>query len=221
MDNPTSQPVNTPAAAPETQPVSAPYSIPAGYTPEMARARLEELKSDREFGRLLLSGDKRASTEFDALTRHAIGQQQPEAAKAEPTPTECALEALGPPPKPEDYRIDTRDPVTGYPVKMDDATKTLVNGTLLPAAHSLGLSQSDLSLIGDYVVKPLDEARCEATLRRIWGANYEARLQDFRKAVADPKVRALFEEYPDTLGNNPALISSIVAASRRRNQARP
>jgi hypothetical protein len=221
ISQPTS--TSTPDAGPE---VSQPYSIPAGMTPEGAKARLNELKQDKDFSARLFKGgnQSREGREWDALIRHAAGAQPPEA-KVEPTPSEKALAALGAPAKPEDYKLnDVRDPATGWPIRMDEETSTLVNGTLLPAAHALDLSQADVVMIADGVTRPMDEEKCDATLHRIWGKDFEKGLEDFRAAVADPrlsqyKLPALFEAYPETLGNNPALIAGIVAAYRRRGLA--
>jgi hypothetical protein len=191
----------------------------------MAKARLDELKTDKEWLARWATGDKRTANEFDALTRHAMGQQQPAPA---PMPDENAkaLAALGPPAKPEDYKLDNvRDPVTGYPIKLDEANGALIHETLLPAAHSLGLSQSDITMIGDYIVKPMDEARCEKTLRSIWRDDYEQGIQDFGAAMksAPAYVRTLMlddERYVDTLQNNPALIAAIVSSYRRQKGRR-
>jgi hypothetical protein len=91
---------------------------------------------------------------------------------------------------------------------------------LLPAAHALDLSQSDLDMIVMQVQKPMSEEQCEASLKRMHGNGLDAALDDFRAAVsAHPKGRELSEllkQYPETLGNNPAVISSIVASHRRK-----
>jgi hypothetical protein len=187
-------------------------------TAAQAEQRLAELKSDNDWQQKFFVGDKRALTEFDLLTRRAVGQQP-----ATPAPVvdenQRALEALGPPAKAEDYRIDARDPVTGWPVRMDEASKTLVNGTLLPAAHSLGLSQSDLNMVSDYVMKPASYEACESVLHRMWGSEFAARAADFAAAVTPAQVK-LMEAYPDQLGSNPALIDAIVSAWRRKQGRR-
>ncbi len=206
--------------------VSQPYSIPEGMTPEAARERIEELKGDSDFGKRFLAGDKRAANEFDALTRHAMGQQQPEV-KAEPTDNEKALAALGPPAKPEDYRLDNiRDPVTGYQVglhgeQLPAETKTLIDKTLFPAAHSLGLSQSDISAVAMTVTKPMTWEQCEAYLHNVWkGEEFEKGLADFRAAMSgNPQYRELLEQY-EQLSNSGPLMTGIVAAYRRRQALR-
>jgi hypothetical protein len=52
-------------------PVSDPT---AGYSQEQARARLNDLRNDREWGRKYLAGDVAINDEFQKLTRLAIGQ---------------------------------------------------------------------------------------------------------------------------------------------------
>ncbi len=206
-----------PAGVPES-PQGMPFSLPPEMTPEMAQGRLAELKSDTDWQTRWLAGDERASTEFDQLTRRAVNQPQP-APPPVPDQNAEALKALGPPAKPEDYKIDVRDPVTGWPVRMDETVKTLVNGTLLPAAHSLGLSQSDLNMVSDYVMKPATYEACESVLHRMWGSEFAARAADFAAAVTPAQVE-LMEAYPDQLGSNPALIDAIVSAFRRRQLRR-
>ena len=223
MDQSQTQPMNT-GAAPE---VSQPYSIPAGMTEEHAKARLDELKQDKEWGARYLKGgkDSREGHELDALTRHALGQQQPEA-KPEPTLPEKALAALGPPPKPEDYRLDNvRDPVTGFQVglhgeQLPAETKALVDKTLFPAAHSLGLSQSDVSAMAMTVTKPMTWEQCEKYLHNVWkGEEFEKGLADFRAAMSNPEHRALLEQY-EQLSNSGPLITAVVDAYRRRQARR-
>lgn len=70
------------------------------------------------------------------------------------------------------------------------------------------------------VARPMSETQCETSLKRLWGKDFEQELNNFPAAIGgDPKLVALFEQYPDTLGNNAAAISGIVAAYKRR-QAR-
>ena len=210
---------NTPGAAPE---VSQPYSIPAGMTPEQAQARLDELKQDKEWGaRWMKAGpSSREAREFDALTRHVVGAEQPKA-KVELSENDRALAALGAPPQPADYNLlDVRDPKTGFLLRLDEANHTLVHGTMLPAAHALDLSQGDVNMIAANITKPSSWEDCEAALHRLWGPDFDARLDDFRAAVTDPKHRALLEEFPEQLGNNPMVIASVVAAYRRRQARR-
>src|SRR5208282_4392934 len=102
---------NNPVAGPTAPEVSQPYSVPAGMTKEQAQARLAELKQDKGWGeRWMKAGpSSREAREFDALTRHVVGAEQPKA-KVEPTPTERALAGLEPPATPADYKSDVRDP---------------------------------------------------------------------------------------------------------------
>ena len=195
-----------------------PFALPETMTAEMAQGRLAELKSDHDWQTRWLAGDERASTEFDQLTRRAVNQRP---ATPTPVPDENAqaLRALGAPAKPEDYRIDVRDPTTGWPVRIDAHEKAVIDAVLLPAAHTMGLSQSDISMIGDIVVKPMDAERCEQTLRNIWRDDYEQGIKDlFDALAAQPQIRDLLldDRYEMTLQNNPALIASIVSAFRRK-----
>ncbi len=214
-----------PAGVPETPGAGAilPFSLPADYTPEQAQGRLAELKSDHDWQTRWLAGDERASTEFDQLTRRAVNQPQP-APPPVPDQNAEALKALGPPAKPEDYRLDVRDPTTGWPVQIDPVERAVIDGVLLPAAHNLGLSQGDVAMIGDIVVRPMDAEKCEATLRAIWRDNYEQGVRDLVAVVAaaPAQVRDLLldDRYELTLHNNPALIASIVAAFRRKQGRR-
>jgi hypothetical protein len=186
---------------------------------QQAARQLEELRTDKKWCERFLDGDIACKEEFDRLTDLA-GRTDSESEKA--------LAASGEPAKPEDYRLDNiHDAETGRLVtleSLDSETKTLVSKTLFPAAHALGLSQAEVTMSADCITHPMDEEKCETTLRRIWKGDLEKGLEDFRAAVADPrlsqfKLRELFETYPDTLGNNAALISSIVGAYRRRGMA--
>ncbi len=209
-------------APPSPEAPALPFSLPETMTAAQAEQRLVELRTDADWQQRWLAGDARASSEFDALTRKAVGQSQP---GAPPVPDENAqaLAALGPPPNVKDYKIDVRDPTTGYPIQLDAGNKALVTDTLLPAAYNLGLSQGDVAMIGDIVVKPMDAERCEQTLRNIWRDEYEAGARDFvaAMAAAPAHVRELLTEtYEEQLGNNPALIASIVSAWRRKQGRR-
>src|SRR5216684_4535573 len=126
--NPTAAP---PAGVPET-PQAMPFSLPPEMTPEAAQARLAELKTDDGWRARWIAGDARANTEFDALTRKAVGQQPAAPAPVVDENME-ALKALGPPAKAEDYKIDIKDPVTGWPVQIDAVEKAVIDGVLLPA----------------------------------------------------------------------------------------
>lgn len=209
-DNPagTSQPAGDIRVAPIAESVNL-------LSPEAAQARLVELRSDRAFGERLMKGPA-GSTErafFDALVNRVAGQP-PEPPKAEPTDAEKARAGLEPPADgPDGYRVED---TLGRAIPMDADSEKVVRGTLLPAAHSLRLSQADVNMIAPMVLKPATEEACEASLRRLWKSDYDARLDDFRAAMVDPRLRALLEEYPGQLGNNAMLIASIVAAYRRR-----
>src|SRR5216683_7712732 len=112
-----------PAGVPETPGAGAalPVSLPPEMTPELAQGRLAELKSDHDWQQRWLAGDVRANSEFDALTRKAVGQQLPAPIAPRDEHGE-ALRALGAPAKPEDYRLDNvRGPDGGF-VQMDQAT---------------------------------------------------------------------------------------------------
>jgi hypothetical protein len=134
-----------------------------------------------------------------------------------------ALAALGPPANVKDYKIDIKDPATGWPVQIDAVERAVIDGVMLPAAFDLGLSQGDVAMIGDIVVKPMDAERCEQTLKSIWRSDYEQGVKDFVDALAaQPQIRDLLldDRYEMTLQNNPALIASIVSAFRRRQGRR-
>jgi hypothetical protein len=154
--------------------------------------------------------------ELDRLERMAIGMPAPEA-KAEPTENERARAGLGAPPDISGYNLDNiRGPDGGF-VRLDDATRTLTNTELLPAAHALDLSPADVAMVASNVANPVTWEQCDASLHRLWGADFENGLNDFRLAMAaNPKARALLERYPETLGNSPMLIASVVAAYRRK-----
>ena len=198
------------------QPLSAPIAIPEGYTPEMARARLDELKTDSAWQQRWLAGDKRTTSEFDLLTKLAVGQK-PAAPARELTDNEKAIAGLGAPPDISGYNLDhIRAPDGGF-VQLDDATRTLANTELLPEARALDLSPADVAMVASNVANPISYEACEASLHRLWGADFERGLDDFCPAMAaNPKARALLERYPETLGNSPMLIASVVAAFRRR-----
>ncbi len=206
-----------PQAAPEApQPLSAPISIPEGYTPAMARARLDELKTDSAWQQRWLAGDKRTTSEFDLLTKLAVGQK-PAAPARELTDNEKAIAGLGAPADISGYNLDNiRGPDGGY-VQLDDATRTLATTELLPGALALDLSTGDVAMVASNIARPVTWEQCDASLHRLFGADFEARMDDFRQAMAaNPKARALLERYPETLGNSPMLIASVVAAFRRR-----
>jgi hypothetical protein len=216
--NPTTAP---PAGVPES-PQGMPFSLPPEMTSEQAQTRLTELKTDDGWRARWIAGDARANTEFDALTRKAVGQQ-PAAPVRVPDENAEALKALGPPANVKDYKIDVKDPVTGFPMRIPDVDRALITGVLLPGAHAIGLSQSDVSMAADFIVKPMDAERCEQTLRNIWRDDYEAGARDFVAAMAaqPAHVRILLTEtYEEQLGNNPALIASIVSAWRRKQGRR-
>lgn len=207
-------------------------------TPAEAKEMLSLLMGDREWGAAVLRDPKSPqAVQMDHLQRMSLGMppaeppargvndrtQEPRQPQAVPEPKPApltgeaaALAALEPPATPADYRIEPRDPVTGMVMKLDADTQALVDETLLPTAHRLGLSQADLIMAQMSVARPMDEVQCEQYLRRVWKGDYEARLNDFRAAVSNPADRKLIEDYPDTLGNNGPLIAAIVSAHRRR-----
>lgn len=206
-----------PTNEPVGQEIPGPFALPADMTPAQAQARLEELRTDRDFGARFIAGDKRAAAEFDLLTRRSIDMPAVEP-KPEPSQEERAMAALEPPARPEDYRIEPRDPDTGMVMKLDEETQALLKDSLLPAAHALGLSQHDIDMATMAVTKPMSWDQCDEFLHHLWGRDYDARLNDFRAAVTDPKYRALLEKYPEVLGNSGPLIASTVAAYRRRSR---
>jgi hypothetical protein len=65
-------------------------------------------------------------------------------------------------------------------------------------------------------VNPVSYENCESALHRLWpGDKFAAGINDFLKVRdSNPRLRALLDRYPETLANNQALISSIVAAYR-------
>src|SRR6266849_9048539 len=199
-----------------------PFTLPETMTAAQAEQRLIELRTDTDWQQRWLAGDVRALTEFDQLTTRAVGQQ-PTALAPVPDENAQALAALGPPPNVKDYKIDIKDPTTGWPVQIHAVERAVIDGVLLPAAHSLGLSQGDVAMIGDIIVRPMDAEKCEQTLRNIWRGHFEQGVKDFVDAMAaQPRIRDLLldDRYEMTLQNNPALISSIVAAYRRKQGRR-
>jgi hypothetical protein len=214
----------TPQGAPNvSQPVSAPYSVPEGSnSPEMAKARLDELKQDKPWMERWLNGGpkSREAREFDALTRLAVGQQ-PAAPAAVPDENQRAIAGLGAPPDISGYNLQNIRGPEGY-VQLDDATRTLANNELLPAAKALDLSTSDVAMIATTVANPISYEACEASLHRLWpGDEFAAGINDFIKVRdSNPKLREMLDRYPETLSNNPALITSIVAAYRRQQGKR-
>lgn len=118
---------------------------------------------------------------------------------------------------PEAYRVED---LHGRPISMDDESGKVVKETLLPAAHSLGLSQGDVTSIAAAVQRPMTYEQCDGILKRVWGKDFEKGLEDFRAAVSSPELGALLEAYPEQLGNNAALIMGVVSAFRRRQGRR-
>jgi hypothetical protein len=224
MANPAEMPIpgtQTPQGAPETpQPISAPASIPEGYTPEMARARLAELKTDPAWLQKWISGDKRTATEFDLLTTLGAGHK-PAAPAAAPDENQRAIAGLGAPPDISGYNLQNIRGPEGY-VQLDDATRTLVNTELLPEAKNLDLSPSDVALIASTIANPISYEDCESSLHRLWpGDAFAAGINDFIKVRdSNPKLREMLDRYPETLGNNPMLITAIVEAFRRQQGKR-
>src|SRR6266852_4625934 len=112
VPNPPNPAAAPPAGVPES-PKAMPFSLPPEMTSETAQARLAELKTDDGWRARWIAGDARANTEFDALTRKAVGQQPP-APIAPPDEHAAALRALGAPPRPEDYSIDNVRGLDGF-----------------------------------------------------------------------------------------------------------
>src|SRR6266851_5585095 len=81
-----------------------PFTLPETITAAQAEQRLIELRTDTDWQTRWRAGDKRASTEFDALTRKAVGQLQPTPAPVLDENAQ-ALKALGPPATVKDYKI--------------------------------------------------------------------------------------------------------------------
>jgi hypothetical protein len=207
-----------------SQPAAEPIRVePAAtgieqLTVEQAQTKLDECKADPNFRDRLLKGNGSAEENiWNALIRRVAGKQ-PEQPTAEPTEAERARAGLEPPAEgPEAYRIED---LQGRPIVMDEESDKVVKGTLLPAAHSLGLSQGDMTMIAAAVQRPMTYEQCEKTLKRVWGRDFDRGLEDFQQAVTSAADRALLEQYPDQLGNNAALIMSVVNAYRRRQGRR-
>ncbi len=213
-------PAGTPATA--TPEVSRPYSIPPNMTPADASARLAEIKADPAHGaKIIASPDSREAREFDALIAHSIGQR-PEVPNQPPTEAERAAAGLGAPDTIEGYDLTNIPTPDGF-LRMDEETTTLVNSELLPEAKALDLAQSDVAMIAASVANPCSYDDCETALHRLW-PNDEQFAQghdDFRAAMAgNANARALLKKYPETLGNNPAVIVSVVNAYRRKQGRR-
>jgi hypothetical protein len=201
--------------APQPTPIAPVAMQVEALTPEQARTRMDELTHDKEWGAKYIAA-KPGSAEhnlFDALTRRAV--ELPAEEKAEPNEQERALQALEPPATAEDYQL--LDPVSGAPLRLDPENTAIVRGELLPAAHALGLSQGDIDMAAFGVVKPQTYEQCENSLRRVWGKSFDQGNADLKAALkAQPQARALLEKYPETLGNNAALIMRVVEAYRLR-----
>ena len=187
---------------------------------EQAQTKLDELKADPNFrDRLLKTWGKGSAEEniWNALIRR-VAEKPPEQPTAEPTEAERARAGLEPPAEgPEAYRIED---LHGRPISMDEESGKVVKETLLPAAHSLGLNQGDMTMIAAAVQRPMTYEQCEKTLKRVWGKDFEKGLDDFRAAVSSPQLGALLETYPEQLGNNAALIMGVVNAFRLRQGRR-
>src|SRR5216684_5361937 len=219
VPNPPNSATAAPAGVPESPqaPTTAlPFALSETMTAAQAEQRLVELRTDEAWRARWIVGDAPANTEFDALTRKAVGQQPP-APIAPRDENDEALRALGPPAKPEDYRLDNVRGSDGGFVQMDQATRTLATNELFPAAHTLDLSQSDIAMVASNVANPTTYEQCESVLHKLWpGEEFERGLADFRTALANqPKARAVIEQYIE-LSNSPMLISAVVAAFRRR-----
>jgi hypothetical protein len=212
MTNPATAPS---AGAPETQ-QAMPFSLPPDMTAVQAQGRLSELKTDSAWQQKFFNGDKRALSEFDELTRRAVGQQPPAPIAPRDEHAE-ALRALGAPADISGYDLNNiRDAEGGF-LHMDEATRKLAATELFPAARGLDLSQSDVAMIASNVANPTSYEQCEAVLHKLWtGREFERGLADFGAALVNqPTARALIEQY-ESLSNSPMLISAVVAAFRRK-----
>src|SRR5712692_12096054 len=87
MTNVPNTPNPTPAlpqgAPPAAEAPALPFSLPETMTAAQAEQRLVELRTDVDWQKRWMAGDKRAASEFDALTTLGAGQKPP-APKAEP-----------------------------------------------------------------------------------------------------------------------------------------
>ncbi len=157
---------------------------------------------------------------MDALNKRALGMAPDKPAAPRDENAE-AVRALGAPVDISGYDLSNIRGADGGFVHLDEPTRKLANGELLPEARALDLSSVDVALIAGNVTRPVSYEDCEAALHRLWGESFEAGLNDFRLAMAgSPKARALLEQFPETLGNNPMLISAVVAAYRRQQGRR-
>lgn len=91
---------------------------------DVVKLRIAELKSDPAcVARYLKGGANSPEGQLlDRLVRMVVGAPAPET-NAPPTPEQRALDALGAPPSPTDYKIDPRDPVSGNRLKMDEPSE--------------------------------------------------------------------------------------------------
>jgi hypothetical protein len=193
MENEPSQPVNPPA--PE---VSQPYSIPAGMTAEAARTRLEELKHDPEFVRRFAAGNKdsREMREFDALTRHAVGAEQPKT--EEPKPGEIPGRPPGAP-SPGAYSFPA--PIAKTPEAGELATEART------LAFEQGLTPSEFTSIAEQQLADgqrfqgmSDEkkhAQLHSEMRAVWKENYDSYLGAVGRLLKDDPA---LDEKLDKLG---------------------
>src|SRR5208283_1421324 len=88
---------------------------------------------------------------------------------------------------PEAYRLED---LNGRRITMDAESEKTVHGSLLPAAHSLGLSQGDVTSIAAAVQRPMTYEQCDTMLKRVWGKDFEKGLEDFRAAISTPGLGA-------------------------------
>jgi hypothetical protein len=201
-----------------SQPPSA-FSVPAGFTPAMAKARIDELLTDKEFGKRYLSGDKRAAAELDALQRHSLGIDQPTVPQ-EPSPAPGEQ----PPPRPENYNLHR------LPPQMNDDQRAELT-EMKGVAHAAGLPQPWFEMASrqaevdanryngwadDAIADDVD-----GRLRRHFGADYD-RCNEGARAIAG-EIEA---KHPGTLeklrraglARNMALLTWLMQRGRERTQ---
>jgi hypothetical protein len=188
-------------------------------TPAEAKVRLDELVHDKEWGAKFINAKPGSADRnlFDMLARRSADMPAVEA-KSETTEAERARAGLEPPAKAEDYVLTDHG---NRPIELSDEDKGIVHNEVLPVAREMHLSQLDVSMATLNVLKPSSFEQCESFLKKFWGAQYEERVENFRSAISqNPRAAALLEKYPIALGNNGALIASVVANFRRRQGKR-
>jgi hypothetical protein len=186
VDIVTSQPVNTPGAGPE---VSQPYAIPEGMTPADAKARLDELKQDKDFVAGLrkhvpFGGKSREQHEWDALIAHAAGAEKPSAPRLQRDPSAAELDTRTPqeraaavPAEPSGYRLDYRLPGQGVDLTIPENAKldTDIRGWL----HAAGQTQQDAASLVDTL--KIDAAKFAPMNDEQWQAHHDDTIERFNR----------------------------------------